>query len=81
MEVHVVLFRHASHDRHDVTEVYREEADAVRRLAELARQNTEDSAVAGAFARGDYDTCLRLFVEECDAGADHQIALVPAELS
>jgi hypothetical protein len=81
MQVHVILFRHANHDCHDVTEVYRDRAGAVRGLAAVASRHAREHDVAEAFARGDYETCLRLFAEECAAGADHQFAVIPAELS
>lgn len=80
MRVYIVRFEHANHDRHDVLEIYRDEAEAERRLATIANQHTNECEVTEAFARGDHAACLAAFVRECNEGADHQIELTATDL-
>jgi hypothetical protein len=69
----VVVFEHNSNSDENVVEVYATEKAALRRCAEIANHNTEGVEVEQPFARGDYETCVDLFIQECEDGTDHRL--------
>ena len=78
--VFVVVFEHNSYSGENVVEVYKDKASADKRLAEIAKNYSDEDEVETAFHAGDYNEVIDLFAKECDSGAGHQFRIIETQI-